>query len=254
MVPVSFGQIPRDMDTRRLHRAVLLLFSWCLAMAVMADEKAKTIADVAKEWDDMADGWTSGEMGTCVLEFNVLVEELVRSKVPELAGKDILEFGAGHGVLGLALAESGANVTLVDVAPKMVAQAKEKIAAKEMEKSVKAYCCDILVDCPLPPSTLDLIISGSVLTFTPDLPKTLDKLSSLTRPGGLHLHLVFKAAEDAAPRPRGRSTELGYEDGMSPAQLDDELAAAGLTVLERGDLSPPSMEGSMTWIWALSKK
>ena len=25
-------------------------------------------------------------MGTCVLEFNVLVEELVRSKVPELAG------------------------------------------------------------------------------------------------------------------------------------------------------------------------
>lgn len=48
-------------------------------------------------------------------------------------GKDILEFGAGHGVLGLTLAESGANVTLVDVAPKMVAQAKEKIAAKDAE-------------------------------------------------------------------------------------------------------------------------
>ena len=42
-----------------------------------------------------------------------------------------MEFGAGHGVLGLALAESGANVTLVDVAPKMVAMAKEKIAAKD---------------------------------------------------------------------------------------------------------------------------
>lgn len=145
-------------------------------------------------------------------------------------------------------------MTLVDVAPKMVAMAKEKIAAKELEKSVKAYCCDILVDCPMSPSSLDLIISGSVLTFTPDLPKTLEKLSSLTRPKGLHLHLVFRAAEDAAPRPRGRSTDLGYEDGMSPAQLDDELAAAGLTVLERGNLSPPSMEGSMTWIWALSKK
>ena len=32
---------------------------------------------------------------------------------------------------------------------------------------------------------------------------------------------------------------------MSPAQLDDELAAAGLTVLERGNLSPPSMESGI---------
>ena len=30
------------------------------------------------------------------------------------------------------------------------------------------------------PSSLDLIISGSVLTFTPDLPKTLDKLPGAT--------------------------------------------------------------------------
>ena len=57
-----------------------------------------------------------------------------------LPGKDVLEFGAGHGVLGLALAPSCASVTLIDVAPKMVAQAKEKIAAKGLEKTVKAYC------------------------------------------------------------------------------------------------------------------
>ena len=35
-------------------------------------------------------------------------------------------------MLGLALAESGANVILVDVAPKMVAVAKAKIAAKDI--------------------------------------------------------------------------------------------------------------------------
>ena len=57
-----------------------------------------------------------------------------------MPGKDVLEFGAGHGVLGLALAPNCASVTLIDVAPKMVAQAKEKIAAKGLEKTVKAYC------------------------------------------------------------------------------------------------------------------
>eukprot|EP00438_Fugacium_kawagutii_P003122 Skav222837 [mRNA] locus=scaffold1338:149944:152938:- [translate_table: standard] len=134
-------------------------------------EKAKTIEDVAKEWDDMADQWTSGEMGQCVLEFNHLAEEVLRQKVPDLKGfmaawqcqgdcaklrscclfqfvfaileqgKDLLEFGAGHGVLGLALAPDCGSVTLVDVAPKMVAQAQEKIAAKRMEKTVSALCC-----------------------------------------------------------------------------------------------------------------
>ena len=62
---------------------------------------------------------------------------LMFSLVP---GKDVLEFGAGHGVLGLALAPNCSSVTLIDVAPKMVAQAKEKIAAKGLEKTVKAYC------------------------------------------------------------------------------------------------------------------
>ena len=39
---------PRNLYRRWWHRpCVLLLFSWCLAMAVLADEKAKTIADVA---------------------------------------------------------------------------------------------------------------------------------------------------------------------------------------------------------------
>lgn len=62
------------------------------------------------------------------------------SRSPVAAGKDLLEFGAGHGVLGLALAPDCGSVTLVDVAPKMVAQAQEKIAAKGMEKTVSALC------------------------------------------------------------------------------------------------------------------
>jgi len=218
-------------------------------------EKAKTIEEVAKEWDAHAEGWISGEMGASVMEFNVLAEEVIRSKVSDLAGKDVLEFGAGHGVLGLALAPNCASVTLIDVAPKMVAQAKEKIAAKGLEKTVKAYCCDIVQECPLEARSLDLIVSGSVLTFTPDLPETLEKLVSLTKPGGFHVHFVFKGeGTDAAPRKRGRSTERGYEDGMSPSQLEDELDAAGLKVMEVGDISPPTMEGSMTWLWAVAIK
>lgn len=42
---------------------------------------AKEIDEVAKEWDEWAEGWTTGEMGEMVLQFNRLAEEIVRSKV-----------------------------------------------------------------------------------------------------------------------------------------------------------------------------
>ncbi|CAK9081781.1 unnamed protein product [Durusdinium trenchii] len=124
--------------------------------------------------------------------------------------------------------------------------------AEEIVRS-KAHCCDLLVECPFSPNSLDLIISGSVLTFTPDLPKTLAKLADLSKPGGYQLHFVFKGP-DAPVRDRSRTTELSYEDGMSEAQLRDELEAAQLSCLESGELPPLSATESMTWIWVLAKK
>lgn len=50
------------------------------------------------------------------------------------------------------------------------------------------------------------------------------------------------------------TTELSYEDGMSEAQLRDELEAAQLSCLESGELPPLSATESMTWIWVLAKK
>ena len=73
----------------------------------------------------------SFELINLVYQFSLAFSPIAPISRFSRPGKDILEFGAGHGVLGLALAESGANVTLVDVAPKMVAQAEEKIAAKD---------------------------------------------------------------------------------------------------------------------------
>lgn len=64
-------------------------------------------------------------------------------EVGDLSGKTIMEFGAGHGVLGLALAADCASVELVDVAPKMVAEAEKKIASKDF-KNVKASRREVL--------------------------------------------------------------------------------------------------------------
>lgn len=61
-----------------------------------------------------------------------MASELVGRKV-DCAGKELLDFGAGHGVLGMALAASCRRVTLVDIAPKMVTEARRLIEAKGLE-------------------------------------------------------------------------------------------------------------------------
>mmetsp|Transcript_18970 Transcript_18970/g.44194 ORF Transcript_18970/g.44194 Transcript_18970/m.44194 type:complete len:213 (+) Transcript_18970:141-779(+) len=209
-----------------------------------------TIADVAKDWDDMAGEWTSGEHSGSVMEFNRRAEELFRAKVTNLADKDVLEFGAGHGVLGMALAPDCRSVHLIDVAPKMIEEAKKKIAEKGLP-NVQASCCDIMADCPFTEASFDAIVSGSVLTFAPDLPGTLAKLAAGTRTGGIALHILFKSDEAKAEvRPRGRADALSYNDGMTEAQLKDEMEASGFAALEFGEIA---VDGC-TWMWGLFRK
>ncbi len=53
-----------------------------------------------------------------------------------------------------------------------------------------------------------------IINFTPWFFRCVSpimRLASLTKPGGFHLHFVFKGeGSDAAPRKRGRSTERGW--------------------------------------------
>jgi len=56
------------------------------------------------------------------------VAEAIAARVP-LAGKAVLEYGAGTGLLGLALQPRVARVTLADSSREMLAVAREKIAA-----------------------------------------------------------------------------------------------------------------------------
>lgn len=62
-----------------------------------------------------------------------------------------------------------------------------------------------------------------------------------------HHQPLLTSFQSFLPRTFGEAQQ-GYEDGMSLGQLEDELAAVGLTVSEHGELSPPSMEAWRTGV------
>ena len=99
-----------------------------------------------------------------------LVYDQIRRQVPDLSGKTILDFGGGTGLITLPLAKDAKSVTLVDIADKMLDQARIKAKKQELQ-NLTFLCRDLLAE-PLE-DTFDLIIVSRVLHHLPDLDKTL---------------------------------------------------------------------------------
>ena len=85
-----------------------------------------------------------------------LVYDQIRRQVPDLSGKTILDFGGGTGLIALPLTKDAKSVTLVDIADKMLEQARIKAEKLEMQ-NLNFLCRDLLTE-PLE-DTFDLIIA-----------------------------------------------------------------------------------------------
>jgi SAM-dependent methyltransferase len=102
----------------------------------------------------------------------------LRSWLPERAG-DVLDLRCGTGSLSLLAAEQGHRVTGVDLAPAMVALAREKLAGRD--------ALFLVGDAAAPPvgdRRFDVVLVRHVLWTLPDPGRVLRHWWSLLRPGG----------------------------------------------------------------------
>ncbi|KAL9189718.1 hypothetical protein ACHAXT_009393 [Thalassiosira profunda] len=224
----------------------------------------KSLEETAKEWDASAAGWDKGFMGSMVGRFNARALEVVEGAAQtKFSGGscDVLDFGCGTGQMTLPLAALATSVHATDVAPKMIAALDAKLAAPGAPDNVTTWCGDIAsAGAPQADASFDLVYSGSVITFVPDLPAVLAKLASLMRPGALAVHFVWEdKRKDQAPREPGRTDGLHYQDGISEAQLLAELEASVLMVKDVGYIPVPIFGClpcccTMRWLYVIAEK
>ncbi|MCK2219107.1 class I SAM-dependent methyltransferase [Actinomadura sp. ATCC 31491] len=101
--------------------------------------------------------------------------------LPPAAGRrpDALDLGCGTGSLSLLLAEAGHRVTGVDLAPRMVERAREKLAGTDATVTVG--------DASRPPvgeRRFDVVLTRHVVWALPDPERALARWAALLRPGG----------------------------------------------------------------------
>ena len=116
---------------------------------------------------------------------NQFLAELIRKNIEkqmhDLSSKSILDFGGGTGLIALPLAKQAKSVTLVDIAERMLEQARIKVENQKLE-NLHLIQQDLVLK-PLE-QTFDLIIVSRVLHHMPHLDSGLAMFQEHLTPGG----------------------------------------------------------------------
>ena len=100
------------------------------------------------------------------------------------APADVLDVGTGTGFLAWLLAELGHRVIGMDLAEGMLRQARAKTAALPPGVPAPQFRIGDAVEPPLPPGTVDVVVSRHVLWTLPALDRAFANWRRLLRPGG----------------------------------------------------------------------
>jgi malonyl-CoA O-methyltransferase len=101
-------------------------------------------------------------------------------------GNLVLDAGCGTGYFSRRWRELGKQVTALDLAPGMLAFARQQQAADD-------YLLGDIENIPLPTVTVDLCFSSLAVQWCSDLPAALAELYRVTRPGGVILFSTLAA-------------------------------------------------------------
>lgn len=131
---------------------------------------------MTSRFDTVAHEWDKGDLRQLIA---ARTAETILQHVPLKSEMDLLDFGAGTGLLTYKIAPHVHSVTAVDTSTKMLDVLLEK---KHKDHLIKAACCDI-TQMPLD-QTFDGIISSMAMHHVEDTKHFLKTLKAHLNPGG----------------------------------------------------------------------
>lgn len=94
----------------------------------------------------------------------------------------ILELGCGAGLLAMDFARRGYQITAVDLAPNMIAQAREMARERALSVAWRVGAAETLPDAD---EAYDAIVALGLLANIPQLDLALSEMARVLRPGGM---------------------------------------------------------------------
>lgn len=136
----------------------------------------------------------------------------IRALAGDVGGLDVLDLGCGTGAMAELLGPGGARVTAVDLAPHMVAVARERLAGVPGIAGVEVMDAQAL---DLPDSSFDLVVAALSLMFCPDHPAAFGEVHRVLRPGGRLVMACWGTPDQCESVTVGR-VAAGFADRRPP--------------------------------------
>jgi ubiquinone/menaquinone biosynthesis C-methylase UbiE len=166
----------------------------------------------ARDWDTNPIHWERSE----AIALNLL------KMIPVNPNMKALEYGAGTGILSFLLAESFAEITLMDNSKEMVQVMHEKVLNAKL-KHLKPLLFD-LEHSDYHARKFDCVFSQMVLHHVSDIEQIINKFYQLLNPNG-YLAIADLYPEDGSFHDPDANVHLGFE----PEKLKEVLTAIGFT-------------------------
>lgn len=174
-------------------------------------------------FDAAAADWDKGDLRQRIAYETA---ETIFETIPLRADMDLLDFGAGTGLLTYRLAPSVHSVTAVDTSPKMLEVLQSKSTPEHV---IKTECRDIM-HMPLD-ETFDGIISSMAMHHVEDTAAFLDALHAHLRSGGF-IAIADLDQEDGSFHAHGN--EGVFHFGFDREQLKALAEKSGFTDVRFG--------------------
>lgn len=171
-------------------------------MSESADVQREIDLRNAKFWDELCGSHAAKVLGVTgndptslekfdrwFFEFYPYVDDFV--PFADLAGKKVLEVGLGYGSVSQRLAEHGAILTALDIAPGPVAGVNHRL--KQMNLPGRAIAGSIL-DAPFPDGSFDYVVSIGCYHHTGNLPRALTETARVLKPDGGAMIMTYNGA------------------------------------------------------------
>lgn len=175
-------------------------------------------------------------------EYEKAYEKTVANTLKYLKGDfRVLEFACGTGITTVAIAPHVSFVRAIDISDEMVAKAQAKLDRLGLA-NVELSQTDLFDPC-LEEGSFDAVTAFNVLLYVKNRGEVLARIQSLLRPGG-----IFCSATDCLGEKitrvglkkfwKSHTGSMPYVAFDTMKKLEEEIARAGFTVLERENLFP----------------
>jgi 2-polyprenyl-3-methyl-5-hydroxy-6-metoxy-1,4-benzoquinol methylase len=168
----------------------------------MADSKQLFYDRFAEQFDSKMNMYDTEK------RVRVVYDELLTE---DLRGKKLLDAGSGTGWFSLRAVERGAEVTSLDIGPKLL----EQVAKKCETTRVVGDICNL----EFPNHSFDYVVSSEVIEHVPEPRQAIRELARVLRPGGVLVlttpnriwHFAITIANKTGARPyEGYENWVGY--------------------------------------------